>query len=77
MVDTLQWTRLHPDYLHRIKVSQCDAYLELCTREGYAHVGRPLSLPESAVTSSKVQNGIYKAVVGVSPDSFVACQSVS
>ena len=30
MADTLQWTRLHQDYLRRIEVSQCDTYLELC-----------------------------------------------
>ena len=30
MADTLQWTRLYPDYLRRIKVSRRDAYLELC-----------------------------------------------
>ena len=30
MVDTLQWTRLHPDYQCGIKVSQCDTYLQLC-----------------------------------------------
>ena len=30
MVDTLQWTRLHPDYLHRIKVSQCDTRVSHC-----------------------------------------------
>ena len=32
MADALQWTRLHPDYLRRIKVARCDAYLELCMR---------------------------------------------
>ena len=30
MAYTLQWTRLHQDYLRRIKVSRCDTYLELC-----------------------------------------------
>ena len=30
MADTLQWTRLHPDYLRRIEVSRCDTHLELC-----------------------------------------------
>ena len=32
MADTLQWTRLHQDYLQRIKVSRCDTYLELGMR---------------------------------------------
>ena len=35
MADTLQWTRLHPDYLHRIEVSQRNAYLGLCTGDMY------------------------------------------
>ena len=30
MADRLQWTRLHPDYLHRIEVARRDAYLEPC-----------------------------------------------
>ena len=29
MVDTLQWTLLHMDYLRRIKVSQCDTHMYL------------------------------------------------
>ena len=36
MVDTVQWIRLHPDYLHCIEVSRCDAYmyLRLCIGRG-------------------------------------------
>ena len=71
MADTLQWTRLHPDYLCRIIVSRRDAYLE-----GYACAERPVGLPESAVMSSEFQNGV-KAVVGVSPDSFVVSKYVT
>ena len=77
MADTLQWTRLHPDYLCRIAVSWHNAYLELCIG-GYVHAGRPVGLPESAVTSSEVQNGIYiKALVGVSSDSFVVSKYIT
>ena len=71
MADTLQQTRIHPDYLRCIKVSRRDAYLELFTRR-YAHAGRPVGLPELAVTLGEVQND----VVGVSLDSSVHCVKV-
>ena len=41
-----------------------------CVR-GYARAGRPVGSLESAVISGEAQNGVYKAMVGVSPDSFV------
>ena len=45
------------DYLWHIKVSRRDAYLELHTG-GYAHAGRAVGSPESAVTLDEIQNGI-------------------
>ena len=39
--------------------------------KGYVRAGRHVGSPESAVTSGEVQNGIYKAMVGVSPGSFI------
>ena len=42
-----------------IEVSRRDTYLELCTG-GYVRARRPVALPESAVMSGEIQNGVYK-----------------
>ena len=60
--------RLHPDYLRRIEVSWCDAYLELCTRlcvrlEVYRLARIRFWTRISFWTSpesGEVQNGVYK-----------------
>ena len=44
-----------------VKVSRCDT--SGAVYEGYAHAGRPVGLPESAVTSGEFQNGVQKALV--------------
>ena len=73
MADTLQWVQLHLDYLHSIKVSWCDAYLELY--RVYC-AGRPVGLPESAVMLGEVQNGVYKGS-GRCFTRFLRCVEVS
>ena len=62
MADTLQWTRLHLDYLRRIEVSRHDAYLELCT--GGMHVQGGLQAHQNQLSRqarSKMES--IKAVV--------------
>ena len=76
MADTLQWSRLHPDYLCHITVSQRDAYLELCIG-GYALAGRPVGSPKQVVTLSKAKMASIKALVSVSPDSFVVSKYIT
>ena len=66
MADALQWTQL----LYAVSTFQGVMHTWSCV-QGYAHAARPVGLPESAVTSSEVQMASIKAVVGVSPDSFI------
>ena len=74
LADTLQWTRLHPDYLRHIKVSRCDAYLELCTGNMCMQIGlkacpnQLLCQARSKMASIKHDKAHW---VGVSPDSFI------
>ena len=46
-------------------------YVPGAVYEGYERTGRPVGLPESAVTSGKFQNGVWKAMESCSADSFV------
>ena len=62
IADTLQWTRLNPDYLHSIKVQRCDTNLDLCMR-AYTHAGRHVCSPESAVMGEfQNYNGFIRCV---------------
>ena len=38
-------------------------YVPGAVYEGYARAGKPVGLPESAVTSGEFQNGVQKALV--------------
>ena len=74
MADTLQWTRLHPDYLRRIKVSRCDTHLELCM--GVCACGEACRLAEISCHAGRVSkwrlNGTGKLFTG-----FLRCVEVS
>ena len=43
---------------------------------GYGRAGRPVDLPESAVTSSEVQNGVYDKGTGRCLARFLRCVEV-
>ena len=75
MVDTLQWTRLHPDYLRHIEVSWHDAYLELCI--GDMHVQGGLKACQNQL-SHRVRSKLasIKALVGVSSDSLIVSKYI-
>ena len=70
MADLLQWTRLHPDYLRHIEVSRHDAYLELCTG-GMRMQGGLQDHQNQLSRRARSKMESIKALVSVSPDSFV------
>ena len=77
MADTLQWSWLHLDYLRHIEVSWCDACLELCTDVSAYRKACRLARISCHVERGPKWHLRIKALVGVSPDSFVVSKYIT